>query len=131
MFGSIFVLLYVAHYIGDYIMQNDWMAGKKGDKTRQGYLANLSHASIHVVISAAFLSLGDAYLHLSGVTPLSTVAAVAWIGCTHAFIDRRWPVAWLMTHTRSTGYLERGGAPAVDQALHIVVLGTAAFGLAV
>jgi hypothetical protein len=43
-------------------------------------------------------------------------------GATHAFIDRRWPVRWLLRRTGSPGFVEMAtpvnGPYQADQALH-------------
>ncbi|MGW1365110.1 hypothetical protein ACWCQP_48025 [Streptomyces chartreusis] len=60
-------------------------------------------------------------------TATGLAAGFAWSAATHAVLDRRWPVRWLLQHTgspvfadlRSTGL---NGLYLADQALHSGVL---------
>jgi hypothetical protein len=61
---------------------------------------------------------------------LPSIAAVLWIGATHAFIDRRWPVARWMAFARQAGWAQHGGAAHVDQTAHVLALVVAALFLA-
>ncbi|MFI5985065.1 DUF3307 domain-containing protein [Streptomyces sp. NPDC051555] len=129
MFATIFILLYVAHLIADYVLQTDAQAGLKADASAAGWRANLSHASTHTVTTVITLVIAWWALNL-GIGLLATAVAVVWITASHAFIDRRWPVTWWMTHTGSTEWISRGGAAHVDQTFHITALAIAALGLA-
>ena len=52
---------------------------------------------------------------------LAVLVAVSWL--THSFIDRRWPVRWLMEHTGSGPFSKTTWGPVVvDQALHLSIL---------
>ncbi|MFJ1751132.1 DUF3307 domain-containing protein [Streptomyces sp. NPDC088116] len=129
MFPSLFILLYAGHLLADYVFQTDHQADHKADRTLSGWQANLSHAATHVVTCAVTLTVGAVALGLDvGVLPV--IAALAWIGGTHAVIDRRWPVTWWMTHTGSTAWAQNGGSAYVDQTAHITILVTAALALA-
>ncbi|MER6605841.1 DUF3307 domain-containing protein [Streptomyces sp. NPDC000927] len=125
MFGTVFALLYIGHHIADYLIQTDRQATTKSSKTAKGYLANIIHATSHALTESALLVIGSSLLGLSFTLPAGA-AAVAWIGVTHGFIDRRWPVTRWMRNTGSTDYIEMGGAERVDQAMHIACLGVAA-----
>ncbi|MGW2837134.1 DUF3307 domain-containing protein [Streptomyces sp. NPDC001493] len=129
MFASLFVLLYVGHLLADYPLQTDHQAAHKADCGAHGWAANLRHAATHVITCGAGLLAGALLLDLP-VTLAGALAALVWIGGTHSFIDRRWPVAWWMTHTRQAGWAQHGGAAHVDQTAHLVVLALAALALA-
>lgn len=129
MFGTVFVLLYVAHLIADYALQTDHQAAHKMEKTREGWTANLSHAGTHAVVTAAALGIGWAVLDLTVSLPAAAIA-IGWITVSHAFIDRRWPVTWWMTNTGSAEWISRGGAAHVDQTAHVAALFVAALVLA-
>ncbi len=103
MFATVFVLLFVAHLIGDYVLQTDHMANNKAKPGRAGWHANLGHAGCHVVVSLALVVLGQLVLDLR-VAEAARAAAVTWLGLSHAFIDRRWPITWWMTRTGSSGF---------------------------
>jgi hypothetical protein len=110
----------LAHAVGDYILQSDWMANQKTKQT----IAAAVHA---VTYSAVFLLLSP------------SVVALAVILCTHFLIDRfrlaRF-VCWLKNgpwHPRTpTGYREQ--TPAwlavwlliiADNVLHVAINGAA------
>ncbi|WP_042404738.1 DUF3307 domain-containing protein [Streptacidiphilus carbonis] len=120
MFADVFVILFAAHLLADYPLQTDHQAAHKAQRTAVGWRANLTHASVHVAAATVLLlAVGAALglpLHLAG-----TVAALAWLGLSHGFIDRRWPVLKWMNATRQPGFAQHGGAQHVDQAAHIAL----------
>ncbi|MGW6202239.1 DUF3307 domain-containing protein [Streptomyces sp. NPDC055089] len=103
--------------------QTDHQAGCKADHGAAGWRANLAHAGTHVLFCSLALVVAAAALGESTV-------AVLWIGATHAFIDRRWPVARWMAFARQQGWAQDGGAAHVDQTAHVLVLVIAALALA-
>lgn len=125
MFASIFVLLYVAHLLADYPFQTDHQAAHKADKSAAGWLANLTHAGTHVLASALTLGVGVVALQLDLTAPAVT-GALAWIGISHAAIDRRRGVLAWMRIARQEAFREHGGAAHVDQTAHVVALAVAA-----
>lgn len=129
MFATIFVLLYVAHLTADYALQTDHQAAHKMEKSKAGWVANLSHAGTHALATIVMLVVGWAVLDLE-IAAVPAALAALWITATHAFIDRRWPVTWWMTHTGSTDWISRGGAAHVDQTAHVLALAVAALALA-
>lgn len=129
MFASIFVLLYVAHLLADYPFQTDHQAAHKAEKSAAGWLANLTHAGTHVLVSALALGIGTLLLELDLSAP-AAAAALAWIGISHAAIDRRRGVLAWMRIARQTKFQEHGGAAHVDQTAHVVALAIAALALA-
>ncbi|MFB7500066.1 DUF3307 domain-containing protein [Streptomyces sp. NPDC056161] len=129
MFAELFVLLYAAHLAADYPLQTDHQAGHKADCSTAGWRANLAHAGTHVGVCALALLVGAAVLGDSAGIPAS-VAALVWIGATHAVIDRRWPVARWMRFARQAGWAQHGGAAHVDQTAHVLALVVAALFLA-
>ncbi|MFJ9620540.1 DUF3307 domain-containing protein [Streptomyces sp. NPDC101181] len=130
MFASLFVLLYLGHLLADYPFQTDHQAAHKADPGAAGWAANLRHAATHVTACGLALALGALVLDGVAVSLPVALAALVWIGATHAFIDRRWPVAWWMTHTGQTTWAAHGGAAHVDQTAHILALALAALALA-
>jgi len=125
MFASLFILLYVAHLLADYPFQTDHQAGHKAECSSVGWRANLAHAATHVGFCSLALLVGSAVLgETAGLLP--SAAAVVWIGATHSFIDRRWPIARWMVFARQAGWAQHGGAAHVDQTAHVVVLASAA-----
>ncbi|MET9222347.1 DUF3307 domain-containing protein [Streptomyces sp. NPDC003300] len=126
MFATVFVLLFVAHMVADYAVQTDHQATHKADRTAEGWRANLTHAGTHVVACALALAAGAALLDGVHLPVARAVAAVAWVGVSHGFIDRRWPIAWWMDNTGSADFRTRGGAQHVDQTAHLLCLAVAA-----
>lgn len=104
--------LLAAHLIGDWVVQTDEEAANK----MTSWAAMAQHMlGYHVCIVAACIAAGLGW-------PAAEV--VFWCSLlTHAFIDRRWPVRWLMTHTGSAAFADTSwGVMAVDQALHLSIL---------
>lgn len=129
MFAETFVLLYAAHLAADYPLQTDHQASCKADKTKTGWLANAAHAGTHVAASAVALAAGWRLLDLP-LTIVPTLLLLAWIGGTHGFIDRRWPITWWMQHTRQDEFIRHGGAAHVDQTAHVLALVAGALAIA-
>lgn len=129
MFATVFLLLYVGHLLADYPFQTDHQAAHKADPGPVGWRANLNHASTHASICGLALLTGMVFLDLH-ISTWSAYAALAWIGGTHAFIDRRWPVRWWMHRFGQSDWAANGGAAHVDQTAHITALAFAALALA-
>lgn len=130
MFATVFVLLYLAHLLADYPLQTDHQAGCKANQGAAGWRANLAHAGTHVLASAATLTVGTLLLDDITLTAGPAGLALLWIGATHAFIDRRWPVTRWMAFARQASWATRGGAAHVDQTAHITALVIAALAIA-
>ncbi|MBM9622238.1 DUF3307 domain-containing protein [Streptomyces zhihengii] len=129
MFATVFVLLYLGHLAADYPFQTDHQAAHKADAGAEGWRANLAHAATHVASCGIALAVAVTVLGATISLPVA-LAALTWIGGTHAFIDRRWPVRWWMTRMRQTSWAEHGGAAHVDQTAHVLALGLATLALA-
>jgi len=129
MFAELFVLLFVAHLAADYPLQTDHQAAHKAECSAAGWRANLTHAGTHVLACGVALVVAAVVLGESAGA-LASVAALLWIGATHAVIDRRWPVARWMRFARQAGFARHGGAAHVDQTAHLIALAVAALFLA-
>ncbi|MFF4063768.1 DUF3307 domain-containing protein [[Kitasatospora] papulosa] len=130
LFPTLFILLYLGHLLADYPLQTDHQAAHKADRCAAGWAANLRHSATHITTCAAALTLGALVLDDVTVSFPVVVAALLWIGGSHAFIDRRWPVQWWMNHTGQASWAKHGGAAHVDQTAHILALVLAALALA-
>jgi hypothetical protein len=42
-------ILFISHFWGDYILQNDWMAANKAKATLQGYIACFMHVVMYCI----------------------------------------------------------------------------------
>ncbi|MEU4954959.1 DUF3307 domain-containing protein [Streptomyces lavendulae] len=127
-----FVVFYAAHLASDYPLQTDAQAARKAGWTEvdthtkavhqhSGWLHNQLHAGTHTVVSLTALLLVPVLALDLPLTALGTAAALLWIHVSHAFIDRRWPVARWMKLARQEGFKAHGGAAHVDQAAHVVL----------
>lgn len=125
MFAELFILLYIGHLLADYPLQTDHQAAHKAGRGAEGWRASLAHAATHLGACALLLAVGVLALGLN-VAVWPAVAGVLWVAGTHAFIDRRWPVARWMTFARQAGWAKHGGAAHVDQTAHVAMLGVAA-----
>lgn len=112
---NLLALVLVGHLVGDWIVQTDWQAANK----TTSWKANQQHMIGYHLALAAAVAWAVAW-------PLVLViVGVSW--STHAVIDRRWPVVWLMQHTGSGPFSQTTfGVIAVDQALHLSILATLA-----
>lgn len=112
------LFLLAGHMLGDWVVQTDWQAANKMTSWR----ANQAHVyTYHLTLLTAL-----AYPLWGRVTPAVTVrllAAFALSWALHSFIDRRWPVRWLVRVTGSPAFAETTlGILAADQALHVATL---------
>ncbi|MFH9355527.1 hypothetical protein [Kitasatospora sp. NPDC017646] len=93
-----------------------------GASPRRGWAACLAHVSQYHLVLAALLALVRLFIPL----PLSMTglaAGFAWSAATHALLDRRWSVRWLLQRTGSPAFAELrtaglNGMYLADQALH-------------
>ena len=135
-FAATLPLLLVAHNLADHVTgQTHAQALTKAAPGRAGWAANLRHVAAYHVTLATLTALAWWLLPLH-YTPLGAILAAAWSAGTHALLDRRWPVRWILTHTRKQGFadLNSGGLNGMylaDQALHHAALLISALMLAV
>jgi hypothetical protein len=96
---------FVAHLIGDWILQNDWMATNKSSLRHP---ASWTHSSIQAVC------LGIALGWRAGLV----------LGFAHLLIDTRIPLAWwIRVFKKSTNAVDAGAiAIGLDQTLHIICI---------
>lgn len=83
------------HFIGDYIIQNHWMAVNKKVKGFKGFMACLIHC---VTYSLPFLLIGS-------------LPAVSVIFVSHFIIDRGNLVQWFIAAKNGTFSITNGGYP--------------------
>lgn len=142
--GDIFAALLAAHQAGDYWVQTQAQAARKGLPGWPGRLACARHVTAMTACKAAAL----AALHASGrrVSPRRAAAALAADAASHYLADRRTPLASLAEWLGATvspgkdqfwalGTPREGrddnpclgtGAQALDQAFHVACLWVAA-----
>jgi hypothetical protein len=103
--------------LGDWLLQTEWQAANK----RHNWRAMLSHVVVYHIVALAVLVVrfGFQNVYVYGVVGILAVS--------HAFLDRGWPVAWLMRKLRISvdRTPERWLTLVVDQSIHILLLGLA------
>ena len=129
--ACVFVALYAGHQIGDHVVQSDTVMQAKaipsndrlaaGANPWSGWAACAHHVATFTLTQAAALLLISlsAPLRLTGV-----VAALVTSAATHAVIDRRWVVAFVIRIKGCTDWSD--GPYLLDQALHYGALLVAA-----
>ncbi|MEV7212318.1 hypothetical protein AB0O31_04415 [Kitasatospora cineracea] len=132
-FGAVWAVLVVGHTLADHVLgQTDHQAANKAAPTpaevaagadpRRGWRACLAHVAQYHLVMAAVLALVRLFIPLP-LSPGGTATAFAWSMATHAWLDRRWPVRWLLRHVGSAAFAELrsaglNGMYLADQALH-------------
>lgn len=108
---SVVPLVLAGHLLGDWIIQTDWQAANKASSWRAMHAHCLTyHTTLGVVVAPVWHDWRLAVL---------LIASYA----THAIIDRRWPVRWLLRTTGSPQFANQmWGVLAADQALHLSIL---------
>lgn len=115
---TIFEGLLIAHLLGDWLLQTEWQAQNK----QHNCAALMVHVAIYHTVVLAVLVFGFKF------TNLETVAVVMALAVLHMILDRRTAVIWIMRRLRLTveRQPERWLLIAVDQSLHLLLLGAAA-----
>ena len=115
---TLFEYLILAQILGDWLLQTEWQAVNK----RTSWAALFTHVVIyHALVLAAFI-------YQEGTDRAIVYAAVGVLAITHALLDR-FTVVPLMRALRLVVKREpdRALMLGVDQAIHILLLGIAAF----
>ncbi|MET8703638.1 DUF3307 domain-containing protein [Kitasatospora sp. NPDC004723] len=136
-FASVWAVLAVGHNLADHVIgQTDHQADHKaapseaevaeGANPRRGWGACLAHVTQYHLVMGAMVALVWAVLPLRISWP-GLAAGLAVSIVTHAFLDRRWPVRWLLEHIGSKGFADlkaagMNGMYLTDQALHQTAL---------
>jgi hypothetical protein len=126
-FAAAFIALYAGHMIGDHVVQTDHQAAHKAGKGRAAVSAMAGHIGGYTAAQAVALALVAGV----GMNLTAVAAGLAVSAATHAIIDRRWIVQWVLRNTGSPSFasLTSGGMNGpylTDQALHIGCLFLAA-----
>lgn len=120
--GGFYAVLRVAHGIGDYWAQTQRQADGKGGDGWPGRWACLRHVGMQVVITASLLGvLAAAAPGPTLYTAPRLLAALALIGATHYFADRRRPLRRLANRVRrgrGMEWIDNGGLAFLDQEWH-------------
>lgn len=123
-FAAVFAAMFAAHHLGDHVLQTDHQAANKALPGWAGWSAMAGHVvSYHAAMVVALLALRvvDVRLSLAGCA-----AGLAFSAVTHAFLDRRWSVRWILEHTGSRAFAASitplHGGYLADQSLHVAAL---------
>lgn len=126
-------MLAAGHNLADHVLgQTDRQAASKGAPSalaveagaspRRGWSACLGHVAAYHVVLAGLIVAAWLVLPLT-LSWAGVCAGLLFSAFTHAFLDRRWPVRWLLQRTGSPKFadLNAGGLNGMylaDQALH-------------
>lgn len=114
-----------AHQVSDHVFQTDKMAANKAKPGKAGWSYLLQHVYIYHLVMFGMLLITSLVLGLP-VTILGFVASLLFSAITHAILDRRWPVKWILQHTGSTDFANMQqplcGMYLADQGLHYFCL---------
>ncbi|MGW4942958.1 DUF3307 domain-containing protein [Actinoplanes sp. NPDC004185] len=120
-FAAIAVTLHAAHQLGDHILQTDTNANHKAAPGRTGWTHLTIHVGTYHAAALVMLTATATLLNLP-ITATGLAAGIGFSAVTHAFLDRRWPVRWLLEHTGSAAFADRQtpicGLYLADQSLH-------------
>jgi hypothetical protein len=113
---------YAGHQLADHVLgHTDKQAAHKAGPGWNGLRHLLGHVVAYHLVLVVMLAILGLALHL----PVSFAGVAAGIGfsaITHAILDRRWPVRWILTHTGSPDFADRQapicGMYLADQSLH-------------
>lgn len=105
-----FAYLFVAHLIGDYLLQTNWMASYKTTKL-SALLAHCTVYTLSMVVVAYFTF---------GALPLWAIAIIFF---AHVFFDKRTFTVWWVENIMRTDSKQFGWLViAVDQTFHIITI---------
>lgn len=99
-FGAVLSALWAAHDLADHVVQTDAQAAHKATS----WSAMAGHVGSYTAVQLSAL----AALRTVGVRPSwrRMLAGVAVSAGTHALLDRRWPVRWVLEHSGSAEFAD-------------------------
>ena len=112
----------VAHNIADHVLgQNDHQAAHKAERSRRGIAALLGHVFQYHIVMLIMTLITVVVLDVP-ITFTGLVLSMLFSAVTHAFLDLRWPVRWILQKTGSPKFAEMttpvNGMYQGDQSLH-------------
>jgi hypothetical protein len=136
-FGAVWAILSAGHNLADHVLsQTDNLVSHKGAPApaavaaganpHAGWAACWAHVALYHLVVGVMIVVAWAALPLTLTWP-GLVAGLGFSAITHAVIDRRWPVRWLLEHTGSAEFARLAncginGMYLADQALHAAAL---------
>jgi hypothetical protein len=114
-----------AHQVADHVFQTDNMAANKAKPGRTGWSYLLQHVYVYHTIMLGMLLVTVVALGLT-ISVCGLLLAIGFSAMTHAVLDRRWPVKWILDHTGSPEFAKLQsplcGMYLADQGLHYFCL---------
>ncbi|QOC90248.1 DUF3307 domain-containing protein [Micromonospora craniellae] len=125
-FAVVAATFYAGHQVADHVFgQSDKQAAHKAAPGWLGWRHLLGHVVAYHFVVVVMLAVAIVALDLP-VTAFGIVAGLGFSAISHAILDRRWPVRWLLTHTGSGDFADRQapicGMYLADQSLHAACL---------
>ena len=125
-FAAGLAAMYAANQVADHVFgQTDKMAVNKTKPGREGYTALFGHVGLYHLVMIGMLLITVAVLNLP-VTATGFCLAMTFSAVSHAILDRRWPVKWILDNTGSPEFAKMlqplWGIYASDQGLHYFCL---------
>lgn len=100
-FAVVWSALAVGHNLADHVLgQTDRQAAGKSGPGAAGWGACLAHVGLYHVVLAGLMGVAWWALPLHLTWP-GLAAGFGWSAVTHALLDRRWPVRWILERTGS------------------------------
>jgi hypothetical protein len=120
-FAVAMATLVAAHQLADHIVQTDTDANAKAAPGWNGWRHLLIHVGTYHATALAMLVSTAVALDVP-LTVTGMLAGLGFSAVTHAILDRRWPVRWILRHTGSAAFADLKtplcGMYLADQALH-------------
>jgi hypothetical protein len=122
LFATGLAVFAAAHQVADHVLgQTDRQAENKAKPGKVGWSAILGHVAQYHTVMLLMLLVTVQIFSLSP-TWYGVLLALAFSFVSHAFIDRRWPVKWLLEHIGSPNFAKLltpiNGPYLADQGLH-------------
>lgn len=129
---TLFAALIVGHLIGDFIIQHHTWSSHKADPGWAGWGWCSLHAATYGAACWAVLALAVAVEGFDVSGPAVAIIMVVNAGL-HGFLDRRWPLEWIIRATGSGPWLDKDPRAMFifDQAVHVICLYAAAIAITI
>jgi hypothetical protein len=128
-FAVAMATLVAAHQLADHIFQTDNDANAKAAPGMNGWRHLLVHVGAYHATALVMLVITAVVLNVP-LTVAGMVAGLGFSAVTHAILDRRWPVRWILQHVGAPEFADLKtpicGMYLADQALHYGCLWVAA-----
>lgn len=126
LFAAGLATYYAAHQVADHVFgQTDSQAENKSKPGLLGWSAIAGHVFSYHAVMLVMILITLSVFNLE-VHALSLVSSILFSAISHAVIDRRWPVKWILENTGSPNFVKMTvpvcGMYVADQGLHWLCL---------